>query len=83
MGLNLLDEIAEVLEEYEEEDDLPEEAPVRILLAETEDQIEEPVSQPQPSESSKPLWALTIIFIIGLAFGIYINIFDSQAFIQK
>ena len=44
MGLNLLDEIAEVLEEYEEEDDLPEEAPVRILLAETEDQIEEPVS---------------------------------------
>ena len=44
MGLNLLDEIAEVLEEYEEDDDLPEEAPLRILLAETENVAEEPVS---------------------------------------
>ena len=43
MGLNLLDEIAEVLEEYEEDDDLPEEAPARILLAETENVAEEPI----------------------------------------
>ena len=73
----MLDEIAEVLEEYEEDDDSPEEAPVRNLLAETENVPEEPVSLPKPSESSKPLWALTIIFMIGLAFGIYVNIFDS------
>ena len=44
MGLNLLEEIAEVLEEYEEDDDLPEEAPARILLAETENVVEEPIS---------------------------------------
>ena len=43
MGLDLLEEIAEVLEEYEDEDDLPEEAPVRILLAETENEAKESV----------------------------------------
>ena len=80
-----LDDIPWEIEEFEE-DNLPAEEPLRMLLAESESETveeEQTIEQARSTTGFSPIWILTLLFVIALAYGIHLNIFDSSALKQK
>ena len=66
-----LDEIPEVLEQYEVDEYQPMEEPKRMLLAEKDSfEEEQTVKEAQSTGGYSPIWILSIIFALGLAYGV-------------